>query len=124
MRNIFKKLKPGYTVTLNQVHDTVKVVEGGDSLVLKVCADPSKLVAGLTGAQTKLKEVSQRENMEMSEMQETAEAFAAAIFGAEQARALSDFYANDPACVINVCNKYFTGRLAGKIADAQKKLKT
>ena len=40
-----------------------------------------------------------------------------------QAAKLIDFYAGDPFCVISVCGKYFKERLAGKIANIQKKMK-
>ena len=54
---------------------------------------------------------------------QTAQYFAAVIFGNEQAEKLLAFYANDPVCVIDVCGKYFKERLADKIAAVQKKMK-
>ena len=40
----------------------------------------------------------------------------------EQAKQLSEFYTNDPWCIISVCGDYFKKRLSGKITEIQKKL--
>lgn len=116
-----KLFRKGYELTLNRVHDTVKIKEGKDAIVLQVNGDAMRMVAGLNKAQAKMKELSDESTDE--QVMETAEYFAAVIFGQEQARKLMDFYANDPGCVITVCGSYFRERLAGKISAVQKKAK-
>ena len=111
--------KRGYEVTLNRVHDTIRINENGEILPLVVNADPMRIVAGLAKAQEKLKELV-KDNPSDEDMQVAAEFFAAVIFGKEQAKKLMDFYAGDAACVINVCGKYFRERLGGIIEKAQK----
>ena len=111
--------KHGYEVTLNRVHDTIKVNENGEKLTLVVNADPMRIVAGLTKAQEKLTNLVKGEPSD-EDMREAAEYFAAVIFGTEQAKKIMEFYAGDAACVINVCGKYFRERLGGIIAKAQK----
>ena len=119
---IFKR---GYKVTLNRVHDRISVCEGGERLSMTVDGDAMRIVAGLEEAQKRLKALTQEgKEPEEKEIREAAELFAAVIFGKEQTGKLFDFYANDPACVINVCTKYFGERLAGKIAEVQKRAKT
>lgn len=115
---IFKR---GYEVTLNRVHDNIIIREGGETLKLTVNGDSMRMVAGLNKAQKKMLEL----NDESSDVQvkECAEYFAAVIFGKEQAAKLMEFYADDPSCVITACGQYFKERLAGKIAQAQKKMK-
>lgn len=113
--------KKDYEISLNRVHDTVKINENGEVLTLVVNADPMRLVAGLNKAQQKMTEMVNHEPTE-DEMKETAEYFAAVIFGTEQARKLMEFYANDAACVINVCGTYFRERLGNKISKVQKKI--
>lgn len=120
------RFKKGYEISLNRVHDTIKIKENGETLTLTVNADPMRIVAGLNKAQEKLTAlVNAKEGDEPTPeaMKDCAEYFAAVIFGAEQARALMAFYANDAACVINVCGQYFRERLAGKISAVQKKIK-
>ena len=114
--------KRGYEVTLNRIHDTIKIVENGEKLPLVVNADPMRIVAGLNVAQEKMTELVKGEPTE-EEMKAAAEYFAAVIFGTEQAKKLIEFYAGDAACVINVCGKYFRDRLCGIIAKAQKRTK-
>ena len=115
---LFRK---GYEVTLNRVHDTVVVREGADKLTLTVNGDAMRLVAGLNKAQAKMKAIT--DDSTDDEVREAARYFATVLFGADQAGRLMDFYADDPGCVITVCGKYFRERLAGKIAEKQKKLK-
>jgi rubrerythrin len=115
---LFRK---GYEITLNRVHDTVSVREGDEKLVLTVNGDAMRMVAGLTKAQKKMQDIA--EDATDEQVLEVAEYFATVIFGKEQATKLLEFYANDPASVINVCGKYFKDRLALKIADVQKKIK-
>lgn len=116
-----KLFRKGYELTLNRVHDTVRIKENNDSITLQVNGDAMRMVAGLNKAQAKLKELSEESTEE--QIKEAAEFFAACIFGQEQARELMQFYANDPGCVITVCGNYFRQRLAGKISAVQKKLK-
>ena len=116
-----KLFRRGYNMTLNRVHDTVSVHEGGEKITLTVNGDAMRMVTGLSKAQAKLKELT--EDSPDSAVKEAAEGFAAVIFGKEQAAALMAFYADDPGCVISVCGQYFKNRLAGKIAKTQKRLK-
>ena len=116
---LFKR--DGYEMTLNRVHDTIVVREGDETLKLTVNGDAMRMVAGLTKAQAKMKEITidSPDNV----VKGTAEYFASVIFGKDQAEQLMAFYADDPSCVITVCGKYFKERLAGKISDVQKKMK-
>ena len=111
--------KKGYTVSLNRVHDLVKVREGGDSLRLTVDDDPMRMVAGLNEAQKILKTI----NNETSDKDKltAAKYFAEVIFGEEQAGKLLDFYRGDALCIINLCGTYFKDRLGDLITKAQKK---
>ena len=110
-----------YEVTLNRVHDTVVIREGGERLTLIVNGDSMRMVAGLNNAQKKMKEL--KDDTPDETVKDVAGYFAAVIFGEEQAGKLMQFYANDPGCVISVCGQYFRDRLADKIAKAQKKMK-
>lgn len=123
MIEFIKKIfhRGGYELTLNRVHDTVRIRENNDSITLQVNGDAMRMVAGLNKAQAKMKELSDDSTEE--QIKETAEYFATVIFGQEQARQLMDFYANDPACVITACGNYFKERLAKRITDIQKKLR-
>ena len=108
-----------FTISLNRIHDTVRIKEGSDSLTLKVNADPGRMVAGLSEAQKRLTAVNDETNPD--EITKTAEYFAGVIFGTEQAKQLMEFYRNDAGCVINVCGQYFSERLKTLIIKAQKK---
>ena len=116
-----KLFRRGYEMTLNRVHDTITVREGSERLTLTVNGDAMRMVAGLNKAQAKMKGVTEETPDE--DVKEVAEYFAAVIFGKEQAAKLMAFYAEDPGCVITVCGRYFSERLAGKITEAQKKIK-
>lgn len=120
---MFKRFKHGYNLTLNRVHDTVKITENGETLTLVVNGDPMRMVAGLNKAQEKLSALVNGEEPSDDEMKEAAEYFAAVIFGIEQARKLMTFYAGDAACVINVCGTYFRERLGDKITKMQRRMK-
>ena len=110
-------------ITLNRIHHTVYVNENGEKLKLVVNADPMRLVSGLSKAQAKLAElVKDNREPEIDEMREAAEYFAAVLFGKEQTEKLMDFYADDAACVINVCGQIFKNQLTEKITKAQKKM--
>lgn len=115
---LFKK---EYEMTLNRVHDNVVIREGDETLKLTVNGDSMRIVAGLNKAQQKIKDLSDDSTDE--QVKECAEYFAAVIFGKEQAAKLMAFYADDPACVISVCGRYFKDRLAWKITQVQKKMK-
>lgn len=109
-------------ISLNRVHHTVTVNENGEKLKLIINADPMRLVAGLSKAQTKLTETVQKENPTDEEMKDAAEFFSAVMFGKEQTERLFEFYAGDAACVINVCGQIFKEQLAAKITKAQKRI--
>lgn len=116
-----KLFRRGYEVTLNRVHDTITIKEGAERLTLTVNGDAMRMVAGLNKAQARMKSITEETPDE--EVKDVAEYFAAVIFGKEQAAQLMEFYANDPGCVISVCGQVFKERLAGKITNAQKKMK-
>lgn len=116
-----KIFRRGYEMTLNRVHDTVTIREGDDKITLTVNADAMRIVAGLTKAQAKMKELT--DDSPDAVVKECAEFFAAVIFGKEQTAQLMAFYADDPGCVITVCGQYFQKRLAGKISAMQKRMK-
>lgn len=106
-----------FCLTLNRVRDKIRVREGKESIILRVDGDPLKIVAGLNTVQALLKAID--DNSKPGQVQGAAHAFATAIFGQAQAKALEDFYMGDPTCVINVCSKYFSERLARKIEKVQ-----
>lgn len=110
-----------YSISLGRVHDRVRITEGGDSLDLRIDADPMRLVAGLSQAQKNLQELNKDSTEE--DGLKAAEYFAEVIFGKDQAARLAEFYHNDAGCIINVCGRYFEERLAKKITAAQKKTK-
>ena len=108
-------------ISLGHVHDRITVREGDESIVLRVDEDARKMIRGLNEAQRRMNGVKGESTEE--EQREVAEFFAGVIFGTEQAAALMDLYNGDAASVIEVCGRYFSERLAGKIAKAQKRLK-
>ena len=110
-------------MTLNRVHDVLTVREGNEKLTLTVDGDSMRIVAGLTNAQTKLNEITAKENPAESEVREAVEMFSTVIFGKEQTEQLFAFYNNDPGCVVSICGQYFKNRLADKIAKVQRRLK-
>jgi len=110
-----------FNISLNRVHDSVRISEGDERLTLLVDGDAMRMVAALTEAQRTLKGLTE-ESTEKERM-DAAMAFAIAIFGPTQAWELAHFYHDDPACVISVCGKYFSQRLAGLIEKAQKRAK-
>ena len=103
-------------ITLNRVHDTICVREGDERLTLKVDGDAMRMTAGLNAAAERIKGSNTDE-----EMREATLFFAGVIFGDEQAQKLMAFYLDDSTCVINICARYFSRRLAKKIEKAQKK---
>ena len=119
---IFKKLFRRNEITLNRIHHTVTINENGEKLKLIINADPMRIVAGLSKAQKKLNETVNKEDPSEDEIKEAAEFFAGVLLGKEQTEALFNFYAQDAACVINVCGQIFKDQLAAKITKAQKKM--
>ena len=120
---MFEKLFRRNEISLNRIHHTVTVNENGEKLKLTISADPMRLVAGLTKAQKKLNDtISGEKEPTEEEIKDAAEYFAAVLFGREQTEKLFEFYAQDAACVINVCGQIFKDQLARKISKAQKKM--
>lgn len=108
-----------FTMSLNRVHDRVRIVEGDERLELRVDGDPNRIVAGLNEAQKRLKAL----NDESTEEEQKAAAlyFVGVMFGEEQAKVLMEFYHDDPGCVIKIGGQYFSARLAKLIEKAQKR---
>jgi hypothetical protein len=111
-------LKP-YKISLNRIHDKVQITEGEESLLLTVEGDAARMVAALTEAQKALKALNN--DSTDGEKQQAALTFAQSIFGNAQAAKLVEFYRGDALCVIDVCGRYFSERLAKLISKAQKK---
>lgn len=109
------------TLTLGRVYDTVKIKEGGETLVLHVNSEPTRIVVGLSNAQKQLMTID--ENTTDEERERIARFFSEVIFGEEQTRKLFGFYYDDPSCVIAVCGRYFADRLGKLITKQQKKRK-
>lgn len=108
-----------YRMSLNRVHDTVRVSEGTESLLLHVDADAGRMVAGIAEAAKALKNITDESTD--TEKRNVAQYFATEIFGEDGAASLIRFYHNDPVCVINLCGQYLDRRLKKLIAKAQKK---
>ena len=109
-----------FTIKLRRVHDHVNITNGETTISLTVDATPEKLVTGLLAARRKMQGITQASEMEA--ILEAAKATATAIFGAEQAQKLMDYYPEDTAAsVIDVCEQYFSGRLQKLIEREQKK---
>lgn len=108
-----------WEITLNRVHDTVRVREGQERLTLRVDGDAMRMVAGLNAAQKRLQAIT--ESTPEEEINSAALYFAGVMFGEAQAQALLEFYRGDAGCVVNVCGRYFSGRLARLIERAQKR---
>ena len=111
-------LRP-YKISLNRVHDKVLITEGDEQLLLVVDGDAARMIAALTEAQKTLKGIG--EESTEGERQEAALQFAQAIFGRAQAARIVEFYHGDALCIIDVCGRYFSDRLAKIIAKTQKK---
>ena len=110
-----------FRLSLNRVHDRVKISEGAESIILLVDGDANRMVAGISEAVATLKTL--KDDSPEETKHGTALYFATVIFGKEQADRLMEFYRDDPVCVINLCGKYIGQRLGGLIAKAQKKAK-
>ena len=110
-----------FNLSLNRVHDTVRVSEGGETLILRVDDDPMRMVAAITSAKKRLDSI-QEDSCDADKL-DAAKTFARAIFGDKGAADLIAFYHEDPACVIAICARYFSMRLAKLITKAQKRIK-
>lgn len=106
-------------LSLGRVHDTVVIREGEERLKMRVDVDPLRAIAGLSQAQKILQALTEESTEE--EQLNAAKYFSIVIFGKEQTEQLCEFYRNDASCVINICGKYFSERLAKLIEKAQKK---
>ena len=107
------------SLTLGRVYDTVKIKEGGETLILHVNSAPERIVVGLSQAQKRLVTITKETTDQ--EREDIARFFAGVIFGAEQTQKLFDFYYGDSSCVVAVCGKYFAERLSKLVTKAQKK---
>ena len=108
-----------FKLSLNRVHDRIKINEGAESLVLVVDGDPMRMVAGILQAQKLLQAID--ENSTDEQTHNAAQYFAEVIFGKEQTAKLFDFYRDDAGCVVSVCGKYFKERLSKMLDKAQRK---
>lgn len=107
-----------FSISLNRVHDKIKIKEGNETLVLRVDADPMKIAGDMRNAAVKLQDA---ENMTPEERDQATADLAIAIFGNEQAYELKQFYNNDFSCVMAVLSQYIE-RLTKIITKAQKRL--
>ena len=108
-----------YRISLHRVHDRIKIVEGSDSIVLLVDADPNTMVLQMQNAHEKMQQALLTGDID--EQKKSGMMFADAMFGKEQAGKLLEMYSGDVACVVKICQKYFSERLSRIIAQAQKK---
>ena len=108
-----------YEISLNRVHDRLRVREGNETFELRVDGDAMRMVAGLNEAQARLKTITTESTED--ELRAIALHFAGVMFGEEQANELMEFYGGDAACVINICGRYFSDRLARLIERTQKR---
>ena len=100
------------------VSDRVTFRNVDKTLTLYVRADASSIIVGLKSAQERLKALT--EDTPEDERTAATLAFAGAIFGADQAQQLLDFY-GEPLTVLTVCGQYFKEFLGKKITKAQKR---
>lgn len=107
-----------FKISLNRVHDKIKVQEGNETLVLRVDADPMKIAADMRIAALKLQSV---EELTTEERTAATWELAHAVFG-EQADDIYKLYNNDDSCVMAVLSKYVE-RLTKIITKAQKNIK-
>lgn len=100
------------------VSDKVTFRNVDKTLTLYVRADAASIVVGLKNAQERLRGLT--DETPADERTAATLSFAGAIFGADQARQLLDFY-GEPLTVLTVCGQYFKERLGKKITKAQKR---
>lgn len=108
-----------FRISLNRVHDKIKIQQGNESLILRVDADPMKIAADMRKAAEKLQN---SETMPEDERNQAIKELAEAVFGAEQAYSLFDLYNHDSTCVMAVMSKYIE-RLTKLVTQAQKRQK-
>lgn len=101
------------------VSDRVRFRNFDKTLDLDVKGSASGMVLNLKTAQARLTEITDESSEE--EKMSAARAFAASIFGDQQAEKLIEFYDSDPLSCITACGEYFSERLSGIITKAQKK---
>ena len=119
---MFKRLfKKPFDITLNRVHEAMRISEGGEAKTFYVDADATRLAVALKQAGANLQKMNK--DTTEDEARGAALAFAAAIFGDDQASELMAFYRDDPTCVINVCGQFFRGCLMRAIEKAQRHVK-
>lgn len=101
------------------VSDKVTFRNVDKTLTLYVrAANAAPIVLGLKSAQERLRGLT--DETPADERTAATLSFAGAIFGADQARKLLDFY-GEPLTVLTVCGQYFKERLGKKITKAQKR---
>ena len=72
-----------FNITLNRIHDKIRITEGDEALTLAVEGDAMRMVAGLSQAQKQLPGLNNDSTED--EARNAALYFAAVIFGKEQA---------------------------------------
>lgn len=92
-------------------------VQFDGDLILDVDSDAFRMMSNIYAAGEAISQLTPKSTTE--DLSAAARAFAAAIFGHEQAKQLMDFYHGDATCVLNMCGKYFSLRLKSKITKAQ-----
>ena len=107
-------------ITLNHVRDTVYASEGDEELMLRVDENVMMLARRIRGA---LADVEKAKD-DPEAIEQAARTFARAVFGAEQAEKLTNFYSGNVFAVFEFTSKYFTSRLSRKITEMQKRAKT
>ncbi|MBR0463454.1 MAG: hypothetical protein IJJ23_03620 [Clostridia bacterium] len=108
-----------FSISLNRIHDTLRISEGTDTLILKVDGDAQRMVAGLINVRERSAALA-KDGGEAA-LEELARYFAVTIFGEEQADKLFDFYRGNAGCVFAICSQYFSERLNKLVTKAQKK---
>lgn len=107
-----------YDVHSGRVRDTVRF--DGD-LTLFVDGNAWQMLFAIEAAREAAKNV--KIDSPEEERREAAMRFATAIFGAEQAEKLMDYYNGDAGTVLGVCGQYISERLIKRITSVQKKQK-
>ena len=108
-----------FKISLNRVHDKIKVQEGNEALTLRVDADPMKIAADMRNAALKLQNA---DELTEDERNKATVELSGAIFGMEQSNQLFALYNGDASCVMAVLSKYVE-RLTKIITKAQKNIK-
>ena len=108
-----------YSLSLNRIHDKVRINEGDEHLLLKVDGDPMRMVAGILQAQKLLQAINEDSTEEQTH--NAAQYFAEVILGKEQTAKLFDVYRGDAGCVVSVCGKDIKERLSKILDKTQRK---